>query len=506
MLKNYCKFCICLSLLFSIAGNATTESELRNSCLSKGPIYAVPACEQLIETTDASDKIHYHLATLYQKQNELEKARVTLERALAMFDAKGDSKTVAETARKKSNVEEEIWLQGNAREVDENAEHRVKCIKFSKILPQQALSSCDLYLASDPGDREVLQSRQIAETSLAKKAAAKNAPVITSVEQAPVVASRTPKMSAEKSDTAVKPELPQPLPANIRPSVVTQSATTAPTTTAIPEPEGQVSVDPKVIAEIKNELSSLYALLEKQKQQQAAAPQQSSYVERGKRYALVIGNAAYGPSIGKLKNPVNDAQDLGKKLGKLGFDVQLVTDGDLRSMEESVDKFAQKIREDDTALFYYAGHGVALGGENYLLPTGMGIKDSVDVKYKSLNLSFVLDKLDRGSSGVTMVVIDACRNNPFPIARGAASAGLVQSSGPAGTIIAYSTAPGDVALDGTGRNGLYTKHLLREIAKPNVKLEDVFKKVRVGVADDTQGAQVPWENSSLKGDFYFSYN
>ena len=107
---------------------------------------------------------------------------------------------------------------------------------------------------------------------------------------------------------------------------------------------------------------------------------------------------------------------------------------------------------------------------------------------------------------MTMVVLDACRNNPFPVSRGAMRAGLVQSSGPVGTIIAYSTAPGDVALDGNGRNGLYTKHLLEQMAKPNIKLEDVFKRVRVAVGDDTQGSQVPWENSSLRGDFYFSYN
>ena len=531
MYKVFYSLCISLGLLLAGPSTAADVEQLTKVCFFSSPIYAVPACEQLMESNDVDHKVHFHLAKLYQKQNQLEKAKSTLERALEIFDMEKDAGVRQKTALVKSDVDEEIWLQGQSRQVDKSAEHRVKCLKFSNILPQKALSSCDMVLAANPDDSEAAKHKIIAQQKLSRpkktpEVLVASREAMTSAEKTAIDSSKKPakvsgnkmaKVSSKKTLSKKKKAalLPEPVVALVekvppkkkqtKPKPVSSSISTA----TVPEAQAdQVLIDPKVIADIKSELSGLYALLKEEQVKNAARPkvEKFDYQERGKRYALVVGNANYSPAIGKLKNAVNDAVDIGKKLKKLGFEVQTLTDSNLQKMEAGVAKIAQKIRQDDTVLFYYAGHGVAIEGENYLLPTGMGIKDAVDVKYKSLNLSYVLDKLDRGSNGVTMVVLDACRNNPFPVSRGVGRAGLVQASGPVGTIIAYSTAPGDVAQDGSGRNGLYTKHLLAEMSKPNIKLEDVFKKVRVAVEDDTQGSQVPWENSSLKGDFYFTYN
>ena len=512
----------CVAMMMPLEATADDQTQLHESCFSKQVIYAVPACERIIETSDADHKVHFHLAKMYQKQRQFEKAKTTLERALVLFDSQGDAKRVAETQRFKSNVDEEIWLSGQSRQDTEPTELRIKCVRFAKILPDQAISACDQYLAAFPDDREAAKSRNIAANAIKVKAESSKKP-----DQELLAVSRTPNAAtinsgsrqSIESATKIAENSVQTSNVEVRTSAVDETRTN--TKQSLPTPAtaspvsgaaaslaaiDQSAIDPRVIEQIKKELAGLHAMIQKQQAESAGAAQSLSYSEKGKRYALVVGNAAYSKSIGRLKNSVNDAIDISQALKKADFDVQLVTDGSLQEMEKSVSVLARKVQEHDTVLFYYAGHGVAIEGENYLLPVNAGISDAVDVKYKSLNLSYVLDKLDRGSSGVTMVVLDACRNNPFPVSRGAMRAGLVQSSGPVGTIIAYSTAPGDVALDGNGRNGLYTKHLLEQMAKPNIKLEDVFKRVRVGVSDDTQGSQVPWENSSLKGDFYFTYN
>jgi tetratricopeptide (TPR) repeat protein len=516
--KRQCIGIFCLAAIAPIWNTAVAQTQLHESCFSKDFMYAVPACERIIETSDAGHKVHFRLAKMYQKQRQFEKAKTTLERALVLFDAQGDLKRVNETKRFKSNVDEAIWLSEQSKQETDSSEYRIKCTRFAKILPLQAVSACDQYLAAFPNDKHVVESKAIAINALAKKSQLKEEP-----RQELVAVSRTPNPGFNSSRTSIdrvasvadagvqrrKEELLKAVATDTGTEMaelaLPQERQQSVNTTSVSE-VSQSAIDPQVIADIKQELNSLYAMLRKQQAETPERSQSISYSEKGNRYALVVGNAAYSKSIGRLKNSVNDALDISAALTKMKFEVQSITDGSLQELEKAVSILANKIQENDTVLFYYAGHGVAIEGENYLLPVNAGITDSVDVKYKSLNLSYVLDKLDRGSNGVTMVVLDACRNNPFPVSRGAMRAGLVQSSGPVGTIIAYSTAPGDVALDGTGRNGLYTKHLLEQMAKPNIKLEDVFKRVRVAVGDDTQGSQVPWENSSLRGDFYFTYD
>jgi uncharacterized caspase-like protein len=217
------------------------------------------------------------------------------------------------------------------------------------------------------------------------------------------------------------------------------------------------------------------------------------------RTALVIGNSAYPTA--PLRNPVNDAADMAAALKRLGFDVTLLTDATMRQMEEAVRAFGLKLRGGGIGLFYFAGHGVQVAGENYLVPVNAAIQSEGDVKYGSLNAGLVLAKMEDAGNGPNVVILDACRNNPFARSFRSAEAGLARMDAPTGSIIAYATAPGHVASDGEGRNGLYTQHLLRNIATQGLSISDMFMNVREGVVRDSGKKQVPWENTSLIGRF-----
>ena len=171
------------------------------------------------------------------------------------------------------------------------------------------------------------------------------------------------------------------------------------------------------------------------------------------RTALVIGNSAYPTA--PLKNPVNDATDMAAALKRLGFDVTLLTDATMRQMEEAVRAFGLKLRGGGIGLFYFAGHGVQVAGENYLVPVNAAIQSEGDVKYGSLNAGLVLAKMEDAGNGPNVVILDACRNNPFARSFRSAEAGLARMDAPTGSLIAYATAPGHVASDGEGRNGVW---------------------------------------------------
>jgi uncharacterized caspase-like protein len=217
------------------------------------------------------------------------------------------------------------------------------------------------------------------------------------------------------------------------------------------------------------------------------------------RTALVIGNSAY-PSA-PLKNPVNDAGDMAAALRKLGFEVTLLKDATMQQMEEAVRAFGLRLRQGGAGLFYYAGHGVQVAGENYLVPVNAVIQSEGDVKYGCLNAGLVLAKMEDAGNGPNVVILDACRNNPFARSFRSAAQGLARMDAPTGSLIAYATAPGQVASDGEGRNGLYTQYLLRNIATPGLSIGDLFMNVREGVVRASGKKQVPWENTSLIGRF-----
>jgi hypothetical protein len=221
----------------------------------------------------------------------------------------------------------------------------------------------------------------------------------------------------------------------------------------------------------------------------------------GKRLALVIGNATY--SANPLKNPENDAEDVSRALKESGFTVIEVRNGSLGKMRQAVRQFGDMLNDHDVGLVYYSGHGVEVNGRNYLIPVNADIAREDEVADQSVDMGLILEKMATAKKAVNILIMDACRDNPFGLGFRSRSKGLAMLDAPRGTIIAYATSPGRVADDGTGRNSPYTKNLLKFMQIPNKPIESVFKDVRRGVQQDTKGAQTPWENTSLSGDFFF---
>jgi len=173
-------------------------------------------------------------------------------------------------------------------------------------------------------------------------------------------------------------------------------------------------------------------------------------------------------------------------------------------MVTAIREFGRQIKQQGgVGLFYYAGHGIQVKGCNYLIPLGAVIESEGDARFEAVDAGFVLSKMEDAGNDMNIVILDACRNNPFARSFRSSSQGLARMDAPKGSIIAYATAPGELAADGTGRNGIYTKHLIENIKTPQLRLEDVFKNVRRAVVNETGNKQVPWESSSLMGQFYF---
>lgn len=231
------------------------------------------------------------------------------------------------------------------------------------------------------------------------------------------------------------------------------------------------------------------------------AVSKSASSARQRRLAVVIGNSEYEKS--QLKNPVNDAKAMARLLRRLDFEVELVENGGRRAMVTMMNSFGRKLRQADVGLFYYAGHGIQVKGRNYLIPVDAVLETEADVEFEALDLGRVLSKMEDARCPLNIVVLDACRDNPFSRSFRSVSKGLALVDAPRGTLLAFATAPGSVAADGEGRNGIYTKHLLANIERPDLSIEEVFKQVRIGVVDDTDGRQTPWESSSLMGSFHF---
>ncbi len=224
------------------------------------------------------------------------------------------------------------------------------------------------------------------------------------------------------------------------------------------------------------------------------------------RIALVIGNSTY--TSGSLPNPANDARMIGETLKDLGFEVIPRTNADQTTMKRAIQEFGARLEKAGpgaVGLFYYAGHGVQLNGKNYLIPTTAQIEREGDVEIEAVSADWVIEQMRYARNRLNIMILDACRNNPFiHNNRSLGGNGLATIEAPAGILIAYSTAPGSVATDGTGRDSPYAEALSRAMRDLREPVEQVFKHVRVGVMDATSGNQVPWESSSLTGDFYFA--
>lgn len=226
----------------------------------------------------------------------------------------------------------------------------------------------------------------------------------------------------------------------------------------------------------------------------------ASSVHYKRRMALVIGNADYRDA-GRLVNTINDAKGMAKVLKGLGFEVTMVENGDYEKMKNAIFGFGDRIQDVDVSLFFYAGHGMEVDGVNYLVPVDADIKSHLDIKQKCIPVSGVLNTMEfANDEGLNMVILDACRNNPFPAGK-RGGAGLARVNAPSGTLIAYSTDPGSVASDGAGSNGLYTGELLKQL-ELSQRIEDIFMNTRNAVERLSDGKQRPWEEARLKGVFY----
>ena len=238
-------------------------------------------------------------------------------------------------------------------------------------------------------------------------------------------------------------------------------------------------------------------------QQTTQPTQQAISQPASKRIALVVGNANY--KVRPLKNPRNDADDISGSLRSSGFEVIDLRDATIQQMRSGVRQFGDKLLTHDVGLVYYSGHGVEVRGRNYFIPVNADIMREDEIADQGLDVSLILEKMNTAGTGVNILIVDACRDDPFGRSFRSTSRGLAQMDAPRGTIIAYATSPGKVASDGDPRerNSPYTKHLLRAMQSPNKPIEQVFKEVRRAVQEETKYQQTPWENTSLSGDFYF---
>jgi branched-chain amino acid transport system substrate-binding protein len=218
-----------------------------------------------------------------------------------------------------------------------------------------------------------------------------------------------------------------------------------------------------------------------------------------KRVALVVGNASYAER--PLKNPVNDANLMDTTLRGLGFEVTVLRNVDRRALLTGLREFEAKARDAEVALFFFAGHGAQVGGNNYLLPVGGNLQSEIDVPDEAVEASSVLRRLEDARSRVALVILDACRDNPYAGSRRSASRGLARMNVSTGTIVAYATAPGSTAADGAGSNGVYTEQLARQLKTPGLDIKDVFDRTAQEVERLTNGKQRPREEVGLRGRF-----
>jgi uncharacterized caspase-like protein len=223
------------------------------------------------------------------------------------------------------------------------------------------------------------------------------------------------------------------------------------------------------------------------------------------RVALVIGNAAY--RVDPLDNAVNDARLVASSLKQAGFDVSLAENLDRRGLLGALRAFGERLTDNSVAVLYYAGHGLQLRDRNYLIPVDAEIRSEDEIALAGIDIAFVLGRMSAARSRVNIVILDACRNNPFAGKSQHTAQGLAQMDAPVGTLLAYATAPGKLAADGLGgvneKNGLYAQQLARQVLQPGLPVEHVFKRVREAVVRASREAQVPWESSSLQGEFAF---
>ena len=220
------------------------------------------------------------------------------------------------------------------------------------------------------------------------------------------------------------------------------------------------------------------------------------------RTALVIGNSNYKSA--PLRNPANDAKDIANALRGLKFEVIERLNASKKDMVLAIDEFYKRLKRADVGVFYFAGHGMQIQGVNYLIPVKAQVTSETDVQFEAVDAGRVLGKMRTAGNKLNIVILDACRDNPFKRSFRTESKGLAQMDAPKGTIIAYSTSPGSIAADGTGRNGVYTKHLLKSLSRLGMTVYDVFRETGLGVMRETREKQIPWISSTPVQRYYMA--
>ena len=220
-----------------------------------------------------------------------------------------------------------------------------------------------------------------------------------------------------------------------------------------------------------------------------------------RRTALVIGNGAY--KVAPLINPVNDARLVASSLAAARFKVIKLENATQEQMLKALSDFGAEIDKGGVGVFYFAGHGVQVGRQNYLIPVDANISREEQIRTRALNAQEVLDRMASAGNALNLLFLDACRNDPFPRSTRAATLGLAKMDAVLGMLVSFATAPGSVADDGGGRNSPYSKYLAESMRIPGLRIEDVLKRVRTRVREETDGRQITWDSSSIEGDFYF---
>ena len=226
----------------------------------------------------------------------------------------------------------------------------------------------------------------------------------------------------------------------------------------------------------------------------------AAHAER--RVALIIGNGGYKHA--PLKNPVNDARDMADAFRDLGFEVIEKINVNKRDMVNTVNMFGQKLKRSDVGIFFYAGHAMQINGRNYLIPVKARVASESDVEFEAFDAGRVLGKMHEAENRLNIIILDACRDNPFSRSFRTDKKGLAQMDAPIGSILAYATAPGSVAADGKGRNGVFTKHLLKNLKRPDLTVQEVFTEAGLGVLNETGRKQVPWVSTTPIPRYYLA--
>lgn len=226
-----------------------------------------------------------------------------------------------------------------------------------------------------------------------------------------------------------------------------------------------------------------------------------SVAQGERRTALVIGNGSYKNA--PLANPVRDARLIAEALLAARFRVIRLENASRETMLKAIAEFGDEIDLGGVGVFYYAGHGVQVRGENYLMPVDAKIDREEEIRTRSVNAQEILDRMAAAKNGLNLVFLDACRNDPYPRASRGAAPGLARMDAALGTLVSFATAPGSVAEDGGSANSPYSRHLAAAMHEPGLRIEDVLKRVRSRVREDTHGRQITWDNSSIEGEFYF---